>query len=252
MKLIAQGKISEALPIDRVFLLNSDLNKIPLFHLEPIPTSHKNSTKFRFVVDNEKNIVALVSDKFVLTQPREIIKQLVGPFQNEIETWKIYYRSGVVMVKLIWSKLLEVEDIKFKPGILVRDSVTKAYRLKISYAPYVSKCGNELLFTQFAFSRKHVGLIKRDLQMFINKFREWLFNNCILEVMYERMQKEKIDKNTFENILKDLDLPQKYVKGIKWCNGYTLWNLYMDLTNRLSMLNAPIQYHIRVSRLTRI
>jgi len=252
MKLIAQGRRNEALPIAVERRLTNAIEKIPLFHLEPVPTIYSNSKERKFVVDDQRNIVALVSDKFILTQPREIILRLIGPFRDEIESWKIYYGSGVVMAKLIWGRLLEVEDIKFKPGILVRDSVTKVYKLKISYAPLVSDCGNELLFTQFTFSRKHVGLIKRDLQAFISKFREWLFNNSILEVMYERMQREKIDRNTFENIMKDLNLPEKYTKGIHWCDGYTLWQLYMDLTNKLTTLNAPIQYHVKVSRLTRI
>jgi len=252
MKLITHGAVAGYLAIDRAYLLRYDLNKIPMFHLEPVPTSHKNSTKLRFVVDDRNNIVALVSDKYVLTQPREIIKQLIEPFQNEIYMWKIYYGSGTVITRFIWDELLNVSGVRFKPGVLIVDSVTKAYRLKISYAPYVRDCGNELLFPKFNFSRKHIGLIKHDLQVFIKKFKEWLFNTNLLKTEKERMEKEEIDKDSFENIIKDLDLPQKYVKGIKWCNGYTLWNLYMDLTNRLSMLNAPIQYHIRVSRLTRI
>ena len=215
-------------------------------------TTHRNSSKLRFIVDNQRNIVALVSDKYVLTQPREIIKQLIEPFQNEIYIWKIYYGSGVVIARFIWDELLNVDDVSYKPGVLVIDSVTKAYRLKLCFAPYVRGCGNELTFPRFIFSRKHIGLIKHDLQAFIRKFKEWLFNTSLLKSEKERMEKETIDKTSFESIMKDLNLPQKYVKGIKWCNGYTLWNLYMDLTNRLSMLNAPIQYHIRVSRLTRI
>ena len=252
MKLIASGTVSSSLTIDRAFMLMTDLNKIPLFRLEPVPTPHKNSSKLRFVVDDRNNIISLVSSGYVLTQPRETIQQLIKPFINEIESWKIYYGNGIVMARFRWENVLETNKIKFKPGILVRDSVTKMYRLKIYFAPYVRGCGNELTFPRFIFSRKHIGLIKHDLQAFIRKFKEWLFNTSLLKTEKERMEKETIDKTSFESIMKDLNLPQKYVKGIKWCNGYTLWNLYMDLTNRLSMLNAPIQYHIRVSRLTRI
>jgi len=252
MKLIARFRIPEILPIDRVALLEDCLNKIPLFHLEHVPTLHNNSSKLRFVVDDQRNIVALVSDKYILTQPREVIKQLIGPFKYEVYGCDVHYGSGIVIVKIIFDKVLEYENIKFKPGFALYDSVTKVYKLRICYAPYISDCGNELLFRKATFSRRHIGLIKHDLQAFIKKFREWLFNVNLLKFEYERMQKEIIDKDTFEAIMKDLDLPEKYTKGIKWCNGYTLWQLYMDLTNKLTLLDAPIQYHIRVSRLTRV
>jgi len=252
MKLIAQGKINEAFPTEKTVRLMNDLNKIPLFHLEPVSTKHRNSDKLRFVVDNERNIITLVSDKFVLTQPRETIKQLIQPFITEIDMWRIDYGNGTVIAKFIFNKLLEYENIEFKPGFAVYDSVTKTYKLRICYAPYISACRNELFFTRASFSRKHLGLIKYDLQAFIEKFREWLFNVNLLKYEYQRMQKDVLDKETFENIMKDLKLPEKYTKGIKWCNGYTMWNLYMDLTYKLTRYNAPIQYHIRVSRLTRI
>jgi len=252
MKLIASGTVASLLTIDRAFMLMTDLNKIPLFRLEPVPTPHKNSSKLRFVVDDRNNIISLVSSGYVLTQPRETIQQLIKPFINEIESWKIYYGNGIVMARFRWENVLETNKIKFKPGILVRDSVTKMYRLKIYFAPYISECGNELLITRASFSRKHLGMVKYALEQFVRRFHEWLFNTSILRVTHENMMKEVLDKETFESIIKDLGLPRKYTDGIKWCNGYTLWQLYMDLTNKLTTLNAPIQYHVKVSKLTRI
>jgi hypothetical protein len=103
-----------------------------------------------------------------------------------------------------------------------------------------------------SFSRKHIGLIKTDLKKFIEKFKEWLFDLRLLKFERDRLEKEKIGKESFEAILRDLDLPEKYTKGIVWREGYTLWNLWMDLTNRLSKWNAPIQHHLKVAKILKI
>ena len=249
MKLICKVNAAAIPTVEPQFLLNSALQRIPLFRLERIPANFKNANTCRFIVDENNNVVALVSDKFRLTQPREVINSLISPFVNELHSWKIYYGAGVVAARFVFNKLIELDDIHVRPGILLFDSVTKQYKLKIVAAPLVQECGNELLLRKAAFSRKHIGMIRTDLRRFIAEFKEWLYNLSMLKVMKDRMQKEAIDKETFNNILSDLKLPSKYVENLKWCDGYTLWNLYMDLTRRLTAFEAPLQYHVRVAKL---
>ncbi|MCS7369084.1 MAG: hypothetical protein NDF57_05180 [archaeon GBS-70-058] len=252
MKQIAYSNVNQILNLAVADALYRDIKRIPLFRLEEVPEVYRNSDKVRFVVDSYDNIVGLVSDKFVLTQPREVLMNLIMPFANELQFWRIYYGSGDVIARFTWKTMVKWFDYHIKPGILVFDSVTKRFKLRICAAPYVTECGNELVFSNIKFAKKHLGLIKTELQQFIKKFKEWLFDLSYIKTEKDRMEKETIDKETFTSILNDLKLPEKYTKNIKWCNGYTLWQLYMDLTNSLTRLNAPIQYHLKAAKLLRI
>ena len=214
MKLIAQSTKTTLFKYTAEHPLLYDINRIPLFHLEKLPEKYKNANQYRLVVSDTGEVVGLVSDKFVLTQPREVILSIVSPFIDDIDSWKLYYSSGSVAVRLTWKTLLELEDLHIKPGVLIFDSVTKRYRLKICSAPYISECGNELLVTSHRFSRRHVGLIKSDLKGFINKFKEWLFNLSFIRIHRNRMESEVIDKETFNRIIDDLDIPEKYLSLI--------------------------------------
>ena len=252
MRLILKATTTNVLKTTNEHPILSSLNSIPLFRLESVPTNHVNASKLRFVVDSENNIIALVSRNFQLTQPREVIKEFIAPFVDDVWKWEIHYGQGNVVCRFIFRDFVDVDELKIRPGFMLFDSVTKQFKLRIVQAPYVSNCGNELIMRKASFSRKHIGLIKTDLKRFIEKFKEWLFDLRLLKFERDRLEKEKICRESFETILRDLDLPEKYTRGIVWREGYTLWNLWMDLTNRLSKLNAPIQHHLKVAKILKI
>jgi hypothetical protein len=252
MRLILKATTTNVLKTAGEHPILSSLNSIPLFRLECVPTKHSNSDKLRFVVDSENNIIALVSRNFQLTQPREVIREFIAPFVDDVWKWEIHYGQGNVVCRFIFKDFVDVDELKIRPGFMLFDSVTKQFKLRIVQAPYVSNCGNELILERASFSRKHLGLIKVDLKRFIEKFKEWLFDLRLLKFERDRLEKEKIGKESFEAILRDLNLPEKYTKGIVWKPDYTLWNLWMDLTNKLSKLNAPIQHHLKVAKILKI
>jgi len=252
MRLILKATTTSVLKTTSEHPILSSLNSIPIFRLENVPTNHVNASKLRFVVDSENNIIALVSRNFQLTQPREVIREFITPLVDDVWKWEIHYGQGNVLCRFIFKDYVNLDELKIRPGFLLFDSVTKQFKLRIVSAPFVNNCGNELIMRKASFSRKHLGLIKTDLKRFIEKFKEWLFDLSLLKFERERLEQEKINKVVFEEILKDLDLPEKYTKGITWKPDYTLWNLWMDLTNKLSKLNAPIQHHLKVARILKI
>jgi hypothetical protein len=91
MRLILKATTTNVLKTAGEHPILSSLNSIPLFRLECVPTKHSNSDKLRFVVDSENNIIALVSRNFQLTQPREVIREFIAPFVDDVWRWEIHY-----------------------------------------------------------------------------------------------------------------------------------------------------------------
>ncbi|MEM2305966.1 MAG: hypothetical protein QXK51_11555 [Candidatus Methanomethylicia archaeon] len=249
MKLLYEVKEREKLPISVGEQLLLDIDKLPMFKLVYPPITFRNWKSRRFVVDEWGNLIALVSNEYRLTQPKEILFKFAELIKDKVTGYEIYYYNGAFTCKFRLKDIVEFGDDKLKLGLLYIDSVNALKRLRITFAPTLLSCMNDLIVKKHTLASRHVRLITSNVKRFLAMFKTWLYDLSIIKQMKESMMNTKLSFENFKEIIKDLDIPLRYYENIKWCNGYTLWDLYMDLTRNLTRLNAPLQYHLRVAKL---
>jgi hypothetical protein len=81
---------------------------------------------------------------------------------------------------------------------------------------------------------------------------QFIFNPNFINNAYDRMSKEEVTLERFNDIMNKLYLPKKYMEKVRWVKDMSLWDLYMKLTNILTVSKAPLQYHLQVAKLVEI
>jgi hypothetical protein len=252
MRLIASYKFSEGLEYDINKALLEDINKIPTFQTVRLPPLYSNVNERRLIIDSENNVVALVSDKYKLSQPKTIARQLITALPLPVYSYEIWYYNGRIWLKILFQVEQTSNAGNYKAGILYEDSVDKSLLLKIIYSPRLSACGNELIFSKCRMSTRHVSTLFTNVENFMKHLVEFVKNPAYINKAYERMSKETVTLERYTDIMNKLYLPKKYTEKVRWVNGMSLWDLYMKLTNILTVSKAPLQYHLQVAKLVEI
>jgi len=252
MRLIASYRFNEGLEKDMAKALLEDINKIPTFQVVKPPSYFHNAERKRLIVDDEMNLVALVSSEYKLSQPKQIAKQLAMALPLPIYYYDIWYYNGRIWLKILFQQDQVSNAGTYKAGILYEDSVDRSLLLKIIYSPRLSACGNELIFSKCRMSSRHVSTLFTNVDAFMKHLTEFVNNPQFINKVYERMSKETVSLERFNDIMNKLYLPKKYTEKVRYTSGMTLWDLYMKLTNILTVSKAPFQYHLRVAKLVEI
>jgi hypothetical protein len=252
MRLVASYKFGEGLESDINKALLEDINKIPTFQVVKPPSYFHNAERKRLIVDDEMNLVALVSDQYKLSQPKTIAKQLVMALPLPVYCYEIWYYNGRIWLKILFQQDQTSNAGTYKAGILYEDSVDRSLLLKIIYSPRLSACGNELIFSKCRMSSRHVSTLFTNVESFMKHLVEFAKNPAYINKAYERMTSEKVTLERFNDIMNKLYLPKKYVEKVRYTSDMSLWDLYMKLTNVLTVSKAPLQYHLRVAKLVEI
>lgn len=252
MRLIAELDKTYTVLLDISLQLINDIMKLPEFKLHPAPNGYANSDKRRLIVDSYGNLITLVSNKYVLTHPRDTLLKIADVLVGKVRRYQIYYYSGKIWCKIILNEVVTDCEIPFRPGFVYQDSVDKSMRLKIIFAPCIQQCGNDIYARANTFSSRHVGKILTNIHQFASELEKWLTDITYLPRLKERMSRETLTNERFNELLNSLNINKAYKATIKYKPDMTLWDLYMDVTHVLTINNASLRQHIAASKLLEV
>lgn len=249
--MIASYDVRESL-LDKAKRMDDIVNNIPTFKLEKVPSTFLNHKKRMFVVDNYGNLVSLVSDKYVLVQPKEILLKILAIIEKDIEILEIYYYGGIIFVKCRTGRVIPFGDKGLKVGFIYSDSVTGWKRLRMVFAPTILECGNDIVLHQHSFSGKHIAEIYRDVGRYIAEFQEWMMNIEVLKKVKEKAEITILKQEQAKAIINNLNIPMYVRNEIQITQSITIWELYMKLTNVITRLRCSLRIHLEASKLIKM
>ena len=182
------------------------IERIPTYRLDSLPSTYSNCRERYLVVDEStERVVALVSDKYLLVQPRDIFSKVYEAFQmiDEPRSTVIYSpRDGVWCMEVFFSREIQASDSRYWWGFRTKNSVTGETCLTLNWLITRLACWN-IFYILAGRSVVHIRSPKvvEKIEEFIVKIPR--FSRDYLEKLIEVNRKDVLDKRKVLKICRD-------------------------------------------------
>lgn len=251
MRLVAQFNTKESLVTKKEGIMET-LGKIPVFRTVDVPVHFTNWKNKKFIIDDKGNLIALVSKRYVLTQPRDILTKLIETIIDRVESLSIYHYEGKIFCKCMLESLYGDGNLKYRAGFIYVDSVDKSRRLKLIFAPKLLWCSNDLILTKHSLNEKHIKNIGENVNNFIREFNNWISDVSKIDEVKTKYKAIELKVDEAKQFIEELRIPKKYKQEVDYSIAVNVWDMYMQLTHILTKYKAPLQYHFEITKLLKI
>lgn len=179
-----------------------EILKLPTYRLD-IPEGYSNSNDFRLVVREDTNeIVALVSSKYLLIQPRLIFAKVYeqATKMGSIKKLLVYYTSAKQYMELLFAESLEAKDSRYFWGIRAINSVDGSRIFTVHFILWRLSCRNDL-FLMGGLGVMHISSNKLKVSNFIVNLPR--MDKPYLEKLIEVNEEDILTRRSARRIFKD-------------------------------------------------
>ena len=234
-----------------------EFEKIPTYRLDPLPDVYKNYRERYLVVDESTDrVVALVSDKYLLVQPREIFAKVYSAFQQIDEPRNVDVfspKEGVWYMEILFHRAIKGSDSEYYWGFRVVNAVTGRMCITLNWLITRLACWN------FFYILAGRSIIHIKSPVIIEKINEFVkkipkFSRGYLEKLIEVNSKDVLDK---EKVLKICEKFPAYIttdirfKLLKERDKIDRWTLLNELSAKITP-QRPIKRARMLEKLAKV
>jgi len=219
------------------------LRKLPTYRLEPLPRYYSNWRERKLVVNaTTGEVVALVSDKYLLVQPRKVFATVLRRvWAHGVRKVRIYWNNSTQFMEVVFVKTIEGPDSAYRWGIRAVNNVAGRRCLAVHLMLWREVCCNDL-FLMFGGAMIHVVYNARKLRS-LTEMRLPRLTKGYLEKLIALNSEVVLSR---EEALKELGKFPKYVayrarRLVEVKGGASRWELANELSHMATRISKPLR-----------
>jgi len=233
------------------------IEEIPYYRLDRLPPTYTNyRERYLVVEEGSERVIALVSDRYLLIQPREIFAKIYRAFQKIDEPRSIDVfspREGVWYMEILFHEAIKGSDSEYYWGFRVVNAVTGERCITLNWLITRLECLNYFYILR-GRSVVHIKspIVLGKIESFIEKIPR--FSTKYLEKLIELNQESILDR---EEVLKICEQFPAYITSkirfrlLKEKDRINRWELLNELSAKITP-QRPIKRARMLERLAKV